>query len=109
LSGHGTYMASVAIGTNYGVASAANAIAVKISDGFPIRSAAVIGACDWVMHAASTSRKPSVANMSFHVKKNDAMEQAVKAVIEAGIHVTASAGNKHINACDSLPGRSELL
>ena len=103
-------MASLAIGAHYGVASAADAIAVKMSDTTGrVVHAAVIGAFDWVIGAVSKSGKPSIANLSFSIPGEDPLDQAVKAVIDAGIHVTTSAGNLHTDACHDSPGRSELI
>ena len=103
-------MASLAIGAHYGVASAADAIAVKLSDN-PGQEpyAAIIGAFEWVIGAASKSGKPSIETVSFTVRANDVLDEAVNAVIAAGIHVTAPAGNYHTDACDSSPGLSELI
>jgi ribosomal protein S11 len=102
-------MASVAIGAHYGVASAADAIAVKTSDNRSTTYAAIIAALEWVIHAASKSGKPSIANLSWVVRANDTVEQAVKAVIDAGIHITTAAGNTHTDACRVSLSRGELI
>ncbi len=57
---------------------------------------------DWV---AANRVKPAVANMSFSGGVVQSLDDAVQAMINAGVVAVASAGNSGVSACDRSPAR----
>jgi len=108
--GHGTHVTGIAAGAAIGVASSANILVVKALDvngtGF---SSNVVGAIDHVLLAHAKRRtdadfKGSVINMSLEGSGiSAAMNLALAAATEAGIHVVVAAGNSGADACDVSP------
>ncbi|KAM6493475.1 serine protease [Amanita muscaria] len=106
--GHGTYCAGVAASYNYGVAKAANLIAVKAfaDDGQVYYSFVNIAGMEWVQSQAASSNRPSVASMSFGNEPSTAMDKAVASLTNNGIHVVVSAGNDGVDASNTSPARA---
>ncbi|GAB7342680.1 hypothetical protein MBLNU457_g0834t1 [Dothideomycetes sp. NU457] len=108
--GHGTHVTGIAAGAAIGVASSANIRIVKALDvngtGF---SSNVVGAIDYVLssHASRRTRrefKGSVINMSLEGGGiSQAMNLALQAASQAGIHVVVAAGNAGSDACGLSP------
>ena len=107
-NGHGTHVAGTVGGTVYGVAKAANLIAVRVlncqGSG---TNAGVIAGVDWV---ANNAVKPAVANLSLGGGANTTLDNAVKAAVAKGITFVVAAGNGNIfgiaqNACNVSPAR----
>lgn len=106
LSGHGTHVSSIAIGSNtdskkqkfVGIAPNANLVSVKAFDEDGIGSYLdVIRALDWIV-TNKQKHDIRVLNLSFSASPqslywNDPVNQAVMAAWQAGIVVVASAGN----------------
>ncbi|KAJ7071284.1 peptidase S8/S53 domain-containing protein [Mycena amicta] len=128
-NGHGTHCAGtirqqkVSIGRPYGVAKAANVIAVKVlgSNGSGSMSD-VIGGVNFATAAAlakkakaeaefkatgKTAHKGSVANMSLGGGKSDALDRAVNAAVDKGLHFAVAAGNDNRDACNYSPAAAE--
>ncbi|KAM6493468.1 serine protease [Amanita muscaria] len=105
--GHGTHCAGVAASYNYGVAKAANLIAVKAfaDDGDGLASDIIAG-MEWVQSQAASSNRPSVASMSFTNEPSTAIDKAVASLTSNGIHVVVSAGNDGIDASNTSPARA---
>ena len=105
---HGTFVASLAVGTHYGLATAAKVIAVKVWDK-PAegRISNVIAAFEWIVDQVSKSKKPSVVNLSISHAPNQALRKAVSAAIEAGIHFVGSAGNRKENVNNNFISTSK--
>lgn len=108
-NGHGTHCAGTIASRKYGVAKAANVIAVKVlgSNGSGSMSDVVAGV-DWAagdakMKAAEaaaevkatgrTKYKGSVANMSLGGGKSRFLDDAVDASVSGGLHFAVAAGN----------------
>ncbi|KAM6490387.1 serine protease [Amanita muscaria] len=123
--GHGTHCAGIAASANYGVAKAANLIAVKVvgdngqvyycfvklSSTDPLTLAKVklltISGMNWVQSQASSSHRPSVASMSFSCSAAvTAVDNAVASLTSNGVHVVASAGNQGVLASNFSPARA---
>lgn len=108
--GHGTHVAGIAAGAAIGVASSAHIRVVKALDvngtGF---SSNVVGAIDHVLSSHSARRsqpdfKGSVINMSLEGGGvSQAMNLALAAATQAGIHVVVAAGNSGKDACSFSP------
>lgn len=107
-NGHGTHCAGTIASRAYGVAKAANVIAVKVlgSNGSGSMSDVVAGVA-WASDQASkkdadakaeyaatgkTKHKGSVANMSLGGGKSKALDQTVNAAVDKGLHFAVAAG-----------------
>ncbi|MBD3655195.1 MULTISPECIES: S8 family peptidase [Marinobacter] len=102
-NGHGTHVASTAVGTTYGVAKAASVAAVRVLDCSGAGSNAdVIAGVDWV---AANHRAPAVANMSLGGGDSEALDAAVRGAVAAGVTFVVAAGNSDADACNGSPNR----
>ncbi len=109
-NGHGTHVAGTVGGAEWGVAKETDLIGVRVLDcdgGGSVSS--VVAGVDWVTANASG---PSVANMSLGGGESDAIDDAVRASVDAGITYTLAAGNGDFlgraqDACESSPARVE--
>jgi cerevisin len=114
-NGHGTHCAGTIASRKYGVAKAANVIAVKVlgSNGSGSMSDVVAGV-SWASKQAQakaiqaikelratgkTSHKGSVANMSLGGGKSPALDRAVNNAVRNGMHFAVAAGNDDKDAC----------
>lgn len=109
-SGHGTGVADLAAGYQWGVAKQAQVVSVRVGncDGaFDVSW--VIAGVDWMVrdHQTLHPYEPAVANMSFG--SIDAIvpsiDDVVMNAVKAGITVVASAGNNFADACGVSPAR----
>ncbi|KAL0955628.1 hypothetical protein HGRIS_001861 [Hohenbuehelia grisea] len=123
-NGHGTHCAGTIASKKYGVAKQAHVIAVKVlgSNGSGSMSD-VVGGVSWAAEDASKkkaqadaeyratgkrSHKGSVANMSLGGGKSRALDDAVNAAVEQGLHFAVAAGNDNRDACSFSPAAAEL-
>jgi serine protease len=99
--GHGTHVAGTIAGTTYGVAKAAQVIAVRVfgcTGGAEFST--IIAAIDWVTaHAV----KPAVTNMSLGGSVYLPINQAVQASIASGVVYAVAGGNESTDACSRSP------
>lgn len=106
-NGHGTHVAGTVGGSAYGIAKSASLIAVKVLNcaGSGTHSG-VISGIQWVAQQHKSRGGPSVANMSIGGGSNNAIIDAVNALVKAGVTVAAAAGNENMDACRSSPGNA---
>ncbi|KAG8709385.1 subtilisin-like serine protease, partial [Ceratobasidium sp. 423] len=105
-NGHGTHTAATAAGTGFGLATAANVIAVKVcSDAGQCASSDIIAGVNYVVSQVKSSGRPSVATMSLGGDADTALDAAVSAATNQGIHFTIAAGNDNKDASESSPAR----
>lgn len=101
--GHGTFVATVAAGSTYGVAKKAKVVAVRVlgNDGSGT-TAGVIAGVDWITahHGAN-----SVANVSLGGGASAALDTAVKNSIASGVTYSIAAGNSGAPAANYSPAR----
>ncbi|EIW54006.1 uncharacterized protein TRAVEDRAFT_153966 [Trametes versicolor FP-101664 SS1] len=122
-NGHGTHCAGTIASRKYGVAKAANVIAVKVlgSNGSGTMSD-VVGGVVWAATQAQakakaaleefqktgkTAHKGSVANMSLGGGKSRALDDTVNKAVDAGMHFAVAAGNDNRDACNNSPAAAE--
>ena len=114
-NGHGTHCSGTIAGKKYGVAKKANVYAVKVlkSNGQGTMSDVVKGV-EWAatahvnkVAAAKKGKdkkfKGSAANMSLGGGKATALDLAVNAAVDAGIHFAVAAGNDNADSCKYSP------
>lgn len=100
-NGHGTHCAGTIGGSWVGVAKNARLVAVRVLNGQGSgTNAGVIDGINWV---ANNHVKPAVASMSLGGGYNTAMNQAVAALVSAGVTTAVAAGNDNSNACNYSP------
>lgn len=112
--GHGSHVAGTIGGKTYGIAKKVNLVAVRVfgEDGKAKVSDIIKGLQYSVKdHQAKVSAKQkgykgATINMSLGGVISDALDLAVNAVTNAGVHVIVSAGNDDENACNYSPSRS---
>ncbi|OCF45887.1 cerevisin [Kwoniella heveanensis CBS 569] len=122
-NGHGTHCAGTIASRKYGVAKAATVVAVKVlgTNGSGSMSDVVAGVL-WAAEQAAaekaaaekelaltgkTKYKGSVANMSLGGGKAKALDDAVNAAVDAGLHFAVAAGNDNKDACSYSPAAAE--
>jgi subtilisin family serine protease len=105
-NGHGTHVAGIIAGKNYGVAEGASIVPVRVlaCDGKGSVSMLLSG-IDFVIAAQAESAQPAVANFSLSGGASSALDAAVNQLIDAGVTTVIAAGNRGRNACDASPGR----
>jgi cerevisin len=108
LHGHGTHCGGTAGGTEFGVAKACAVIEVKVMSRFGSGSTTdIVAGINYVTDEHNSgSAKKSVMNLSLGASgSNSAMENAVQAAIDAGVHAAIAAGNSNADACNFTPAR----
>merc|ERR1712038_1730915 len=104
-NGHGTHVAGTVAGKEYGVAKKAKVVAVKVLGCSGSGSyAGVIAGMEWVMNNAD---KPATANMSLGGGKNQAADDAAKALHNSGVPNVVAAGNSNADACNATPAGAD--
>jgi len=102
--GHGTHVAGTVGGTTWGVAKNVRLHAVRVLDCNGSGSwSGVISGIDWVTR---NHIKPAVANMSLGGGANQAVDDAVRRSIAAGVTYAVAAGNETTDACTRSPART---
>ena len=102
-TGHGTHVAGTIGGNTVGVANAVTLVPVRVLGCGGGNLAAVVAGVDWVVanHVA-----PAVINMSLGTSLSaEALQDAVRTAVEAGITVVAAAGNSATDACRRVPAQ----
>jgi len=101
-NGHGTHCAGTVMSGAYGVAKAANAIAVRVLGASG--SGSIAGVVAGIQFTARDGAgKKSVASMSLGGGKSQALNDAVKAGVDAGVPFVVAAGNEARDACTRSP------
>lgn len=110
-NGHGTHCAGTVGSEHFGVAKKANIFGIKVLNAAGGgRSRDIIAGMDAIVQSHRTrSAQPGFKGsvMSMSLGNNDVsavIDNAVKAVSAAGIHVAVAGGNESKNACTVSPG-----
>jgi subtilisin family serine protease len=102
-NGHGTHVAGTIAGTSHGVAKKAKVVAVRVlDDNGSGTTEQVVAGIDWVTQHHSG---PSVANMSLGGGADEALDEAVRRSIAAGVTFAVAAGNESADAGQGSPSR----
>ncbi|KAF8757776.1 peptidase S8 family [Rhizoctonia solani] len=105
-NGHGTHTAGTAAGSGFGLATAANIIAVKVcSDAGECATSDIVAGVNYVVSRAASSGRPTIATMSLGGDIDSAIDSAVSSAISRGIHFTVAGGNENQNAANVSPAR----
>ena len=103
-NGHGTHVAGILGGTDYGVAKNVNLIAVRVLDASGSGSTSgVIAGINWAINHHSS--RPAVANMSLGGGASSALDLAVSNAVKDGIVMCVAAGNNAADASRYSPAR----
>ncbi|RXW16071.1 hypothetical protein EST38_g9778 [Candolleomyces aberdarensis] len=106
--GHGTHVAGTAAGTTYGVAKAANIVAVKVlSDTGSGSISDIIAGLIYVAVKSIQSGRPTVVNMSLGGGVSPPLDLVTKILTTLGIHVVVAAGNSNADAQNTSPAHVE--
>ncbi|MCM2322624.1 MAG: S8 family serine peptidase [Oligoflexia bacterium] len=101
--GHGTHVAATVGGATFGVAKNAVLHAVRVmSCGGSGAISGVIAGLDWV---TGNRILPAVANLSLGGVPSEALDDAVRRAVAAGVTVVVAAGNDGRDACQNSPPR----
>jgi subtilisin family serine protease len=103
-NGHGTHVAGTIGGATYGVAKSVQLVGVRVLDctGYGSYSTVIAG-INWV---TANAVRPAVVNMSLGGPASDAVDNAVRAAVAAGITFVVAAGNSATDACTASPART---
>ncbi|KAF2146581.1 uncharacterized protein K452DRAFT_193631, partial [Aplosporella prunicola CBS 121167] len=112
-NGHGTHVAGTAGGSNVGIASGANIIAVRVLDeSGGGNSENTYAGIDWVINRHDKRKTEpdfvgSVLSMSFGMSIiNKTITDHIIYATEAGIHASVASGNEGGNSCDYTPSNA---
>lgn len=103
-NGHGTHVASLAAGKQYGVAKNANLISVKVlgCQGTGWYSG-IISSIEWVVNRAKITKKISIINMSLQGPISAVLNDIIRFARINGVYVVVAAGNENQDACNYSP------
>ncbi|WP_426736338.1 S8 family serine peptidase [Myxococcus faecalis] len=108
--GHGTHVASTAVGTLYGMAKEATVHPVRVLRCNGLGTwGAIIAGMDFVRADCPRQDGPCVANVSITGPLYVPANLAAAALVNAGIPVVVAAGNDDLNACTQSPASEPLV
>lgn len=105
-NGHGTHVAGVVAGSNYGVAKSATLVPVRVLDCNGSGSlSTLLAGLEWVLQDHAQSLRPAVVNMSLGGGASSALDTEVNGLLSAGLTTVVAAGNDNKDACSTSPAR----
>ena len=115
--GHGTFVAGVLAAEHYGICKTCSVISVKIfTDDGDCSASIIIAGLNFVMKQVQNRTKTSKKNILINIsvggdpgQTSDAMDAAVNALVNAGVHVVTAAGNENVDACTESPARASKV
>jgi subtilisin family serine protease len=108
-NGHGTHVAGIAAGTNYGVAKGATVHGVKsLGDNGSGSFSAIIAGMRWVKSNVAANGWRGVINLSLGGGLSPSVNAAVQDLTDAGVVVVSAAGNNNgADACTKSPASAQ--
>ena len=105
-NGHGTHVAGIIGGAQYGVAPEVSLVPVRVMDcdGAGLLSG-LLAAMDWVANDVAQGER-AVVNLSLGAGASPSLDAAINNLSARGITVVAAAGNASIDACQVSPARA---
>lgn len=104
-NGHGTHVAGIIGGSQYGAAKRTTLIPVRVLDCSGSGSySSVISGLDWIA-ANHRAGDAAVVNMSLGGPASSTLDGAIKNLIARGVTVVVAAGNSSADACNYSPSR----
>lgn len=105
-NGHGTALASIIVGSTYGVANRANITAIKtFGDDGSAYVSDIIEGINWVITTSASSGRPSIAILTVVISGYAPLDNAVNNAISKGIHFVVAAGDSNVDAGTISPAR----
>ncbi|XP_006464047.1 serine proteinase 2 [Agaricus bisporus var. bisporus H97] len=105
-NGHGTHISGTAAGRQFGVAKAANLVAVKVlSDQGSGTISDIISGLNFVAQRAASTGRPAVTLLALGGGPSTVLDNAVVSLTSSGIHVVVAAGNSNADASNFSPAR----
>ncbi len=102
-NGHGTHVAGVIGGTDYGVAKKVSLVPVRVLNcSGQGNTSTLLAGIDWILKNHPPAQV-GIVNMSLGGSKSDQANAAVSKLISAGLIVIAAAGNSNVDACTFSP------
>ncbi|KAF8344025.1 peptidase S8/S53 domain-containing protein [Cantharellus anzutake] len=99
VSGHGTALAGVAMGSVFGKATSALMFGVKVTNDENIAEISnVIAGLDFVVERFRKRGRPAIALVPVIGESDEGLNNAVRGAIALGLHVVVGAGNDGMNA-----------
>lgn len=104
-NGHGTHVSGTACGKTFGIAPKCNLIAIQVLDakGAGSNTGVIAGLSSVLDQHTKGKNKNSIASMSLGGSFSQAVNDAVKSLTTAGVHVVVAAGNEGADACKDSP------
>merc|ERR1711939_75763 len=104
-NGHGTHCAGSVAGITYGVAKEANVIAVRVLNNAGSGSTSgIVEGINWMIAAAATTGRPSIANLSLGGSYSQALNDATKAAVDATDNADYRASYSNYGVCVDIFG-----
>lgn len=108
---HGTHVAGIAAGFEYGASKAANIISVAVQPGCGQSGSAseLVEGLDWALrrHRSQFKKRAAVVTMSLLLESGtsvaDLVTEKVEQLLANDITVVAAAGNYHSDSCEFVP------
>jgi subtilisin family serine protease len=109
IHGHGTHVAGIIGGKTYGIAKKVNLVSVKVLSSTGEGSwSEIIEGLDWIAgQKLKQPNAPMVINISLSGARSTALNNAIEAVVNAGITVIVAAGNDSADSCLYSPASAQ--
>jgi subtilisin family serine protease len=106
--GHGTHVAGIIGGTQYGVAKNVVLHAVRVlncaGSGYV---SDILDGYNWVIEQCTNPEKICVANGSFGGSLSQASNDGASSLVDAGVVYAVAAGNENIDSCERSPASAQ--